>query len=51
VIMCHPGINTAQDNDDIGQTRMREFQYLRDKEFGNACRSEGVTLVRFRRRQ
>lgn len=48
IIMCHPGLSSASENDPIAKARAAEYQYLVGSHFLMDCYKEGVILKRFR---
>lgn len=51
LIMCHPGLQSADKTDLIKNARWREYQYLSSDQFLQKCILQNVTITRFSKRQ
>ena len=47
LIMCHPGLEAQNGDDEIAKARYIEYQYLMSQQFLIDCEKEGVSLGRF----
>lgn len=47
LIMCHPGIASAQDSDPIAAVRQLEYDYFASDQFPQDCLSQQVSIGRF----
>jgi predicted glycoside hydrolase/deacetylase ChbG (UPF0249 family) len=48
LIMCHPGLESNGDNDEIAAARYREYQYFMSDSFVADCQQQEVKIVRFK---
>jgi predicted glycoside hydrolase/deacetylase ChbG (UPF0249 family) len=47
LMMCHPGLQSADRSDPIREARYEEYQYLSHRRLQDDCDSAGASLVRF----
>ncbi len=47
LMMCHPGLQSADRSDPIREARYEEYQYLSHRQLPDDCHSAGASLVRF----
>ncbi|OAI45670.1 hypothetical protein AYO45_06650 [Gammaproteobacteria bacterium SCGC AG-212-F23] len=47
IIMCHPGLATGSDKDQIGYARAKEYDYLSGDQYLKDCASQGVVFTRY----
>lgn len=47
LIMCHPGLASSQEGDEIGESRAKEYHYFQSEQFIAACQQNKISIVRF----